>query len=599
MNKRIWIVGLSFIFAICVVLAHSIHSTYMRDDEEIAFRTTSRDLGYTIWYQAEQDVHAPLWFASFWLWQQFMGGSEFMGRLYSIFWSLMTVASVYQLGRQWFGASRYGLFAIIALGVSAYFFIYSLEIRPYALNMLAATSSMWAFRRWIVRQTNSTALIYGLSVALMLYLHYFLIFLVAAQILFVVLALRPLRRRNIQQFILTFAFAFVIWLPWSVIFVYQIRHLTAVETAFGNARGLAGIGSTTEPTNGETIWQLLNLLSNGQIVLVVAVLLIGVVLLWHKWEWKLALAWAFGVPLITLTANTFLAVYTPRYVAYLCVGLAIAIGAVMAHLPNTTRYIGIVAFGLISLWGLPSQLPQNRTPLRALFEAVALEAQPGDAMFYDHASPEDNVVTWQIAHYLPDFLQQNQIHEVSSISEARRVWYVTADWFNPDVQTTFKQIEKTHPLQQVIGDCTLNWCYLIQRMEAPPWEEPLVFGESMAFWGADVDQINQERIQTRLWWRVTTPPLINYSMSLRLIDNQNKMVAQTDGPVLNYGQATVESSAMIPGQIYVDFRQIDLSAELAPGQYQLALVVYDWQTGVSLKLTDGSESLELDAVAIP
>jgi hypothetical protein len=61
---RWWLAGLLALFAISAFRVHSIHSTYMREDEEIAYRTTARDLGFAVWYQATQDVHAPTWFAS-------------------------------------------------------------------------------------------------------------------------------------------------------------------------------------------------------------------------------------------------------------------------------------------------------------------------------------------------------------------------------------------------------------------------------------------------------------------------------------------------------------------------------------------------------
>jgi hypothetical protein len=111
----------------------AIDHTFMRDDEEIAFRTTNQDLGYTLRYQAEQDIQAPLWFAAFWFWRQVAGSTEFAARILSILFTMLTFSMVYRIGRDWFRASRYGLAAMAVLGVNVYFFINSMEIRPCAM----------------------------------------------------------------------------------------------------------------------------------------------------------------------------------------------------------------------------------------------------------------------------------------------------------------------------------------------------------------------------------------------------------------------------------------------------------------------------------
>jgi hypothetical protein len=51
-SKRGWLLGLLCVFLVAGFHINSIQSRYMRDDEEIAFRTTNRELSYTVWYQA-------------------------------------------------------------------------------------------------------------------------------------------------------------------------------------------------------------------------------------------------------------------------------------------------------------------------------------------------------------------------------------------------------------------------------------------------------------------------------------------------------------------------------------------------------------------
>ncbi len=593
--KRQWGWAILIIFLTALFQIHSIHTTYMRDDEEIAFRTTSRDLGYAIWYQAEQDVHAPLWFMSFWGWQQLAGSSEFMGRVYGILLSTLTLALLYQIGQSWFRNWRFGLFVAAGLGVNAYFTIYAMEIRPYPLIMLAATFSMWSFGRWLARRSMRTALIYGLSLALLLYIHYFLVFLILAQVIYFLLS-RP-TPILLRQGLSAAGIAFLLWLPWFPIFLNQIQKLFGIESETGVARGMAGIGSTTEPTSLNAILRLFNLASNGQIGLYGVVLLIGIIYAWRKTNYRLLLAWALGVPALALLINLLFAVYTPRYIAYMSVGVGAAAGVALAHLPGRSRWVALAAFAAISLWALPSQYPKDRVPHRLLFQQISAAAQPGDVLFFDKGDLENNVVRWQIRNYLTPDLWVDHVEAVDAI-EGRRVWQITANWFNPDVQTNFRELEAGRPLQQVIGQCGRDWCYLMQLLEAPPWEMAKIFGETIGFRGADIDRVSATIIQTRLWWQAETVPPIDYSISLRLLDSAGILVAQADGPIRHYGE-TVNTSQMTPGKIYIDARDLTLPAALAAEAYSLEVLVYDSATGERLELADGANQLSLGTVQLP
>jgi len=568
----------------------------MRDDEEIAFRTTSKDLSYTVWYQAMQDVHAPVWFSSFWLWQQFVGTNEFTARVYSVLATTITLALVYQIGRTWFKSSRVGLFAIAVLGVNAYFFTYALEIRPYAVNMLIATLSMWCFGRWLKRCTFATALVYGLTVAWMLYQHYFLMFLVAAQFLYLLFIVRP-SFKMLQQIAAAWLLAFLLWSPWFPILIHQIRTLIAIESSFGNARGAAGIGSTTESTTITGVVSLLNLMTSGQPGLYLLLFAVGFIYSGRQKRYWLILMWALAVPLVALLVNFVFSVYTPRYITYLSIGFALAIAVGFSVLPRRIQWLGLVAFAAVSLWSLPSQFGLNRIPHRAIYQDIAQSAQAGDVMLLDNADMENNVVLWQMMHYIPSSITFTR--DINQAQTARRIWFTTADWFDEAVQVDFKHLEPDYPVQRVLGDCNRYWCYLVQLMVAPPFKTPVVFGEQMPFWGADVEAVTHDTVDVHLWWRAAQPPKQNYSIGLHLLDAAGNLVAQIDGPISHYGHESVDTAAMQPDKIYIDYRTLNLPDSITAGDYQLELIVYDWQTGERLLLADGNDHLVIEQVQVP
>ncbi len=597
-SKRGWQLGLLFIFLVGVFHITSISNRYMRDDEEIAFRTTSHDLSYTIWYQATQDVHAPVWFSTFWLWQQFIGETEFMGRVYSIFATLLTLALVYQMGRAWFASVRIGIFAIAILGVNAYFFTYGLEIRPYAINMLVATLSMWCFYRWLKHRTLFTALVYGLTVTLMLYQHYFLMFLVIAQAFYLLLFAR-LNRQMLQQIIAAWLVAFMLWSPWFPVAIHQVKTLISIESNFGNARGIAGIGSTTEPTTPSAVVNLINLMTSGQPFLYLLVLLVGFIYWWRKANYPLVLLWAFAVPIVALLVNLVFAVYTPRYITYLIIGFALVIAVGIAVLPRLSQWLVLFVVVVISIWSLPSQFSPSRIPYRDFYQQMAKDAQKGDVMYIDHGDLTNNVVLWQMSHYLSSDLLNSVTTNLDQTADARRIWFATADWFNPDVRANFEKLEPNYPVQKVLGDCNRYWCFLIQLMEAPPLKTPEMFGTEMPFWGIDLESITHSAVDIHLWWRIEHAPSMNYSIGLQLLDSNGNLVSQVDGSINEYGKQIVDATTMQPGHIYIDYRTLNLPTTITPGAYDLELIVYDWQTGKRLQLPDGSDRLHVSQITVP
>lgn len=595
-HSRTWAAALLLIAVLVGWRIIAIQHTYMRDDEEIAFRTTQYDLGYTLWYQAQQDIQAPLWFALFWAWQQVAGSSEFAARILSILLMMLTLALVYRIGRRWFGHPYYGLFAVAVLGVNSYFFIYTLEIRPYPLVMLTAALSMWCFERWLTQGTPRAAAAYGLTLALALYVHYFLMFLVAAQVLYL---LPRLTRTRAAQFAGMAALGFVLWLPWLPNFFSQLAILRRLAEEAGAVYGL-GIGttSTAEPTNALTISRLLTIATNGLPALYAAALLIGLGAARRLIRYWLALAWAVAVPVIALVLNLVMAVYAQRYVSYLAVGLALACAAALGSLrPRLFRWGALAAFIGLNAWALGGQLPV-RVPFRDLFTAMSAQAAAGDVVYFRRGGEIDNFVLWQARAYLSPEFEIILDHDLAAAQAARRAWFVTSEWFDPEVRADFERLEVTHPLQQVLGQCDRAWCYLAQLMEAPPQAEPTQFGGVLPFRGADIDSVTAQTIQVRLWWQTKTPILLDYSIGLHLLDGAGNLVAQSDGAIQHYGAETVQTSRMQPGRIYIDYRTLELPPDLPDGTYQLALVVYQSWDSARLTLPDGTDSLPLAAVEL-
>lgn len=589
-----WLGGVCLIFLIFAFQVANIPNMHMHPDEELSYRATRDGLDHVFYYQQSgQDNQAPLWFISFWAWQQIVGDAEFTSRVMGALTSVLTLAITYRLGRRWFGNAA-ALAALAILGANHFFFTYTLDIRPYPLVIFSAALSIWMFERWRHTPDKRRTLFYGLSVALLLYVHYLLTFLVVVQVVFVLL-FQPNRRRLLVSGAAAMVLGFLIWLPWFPTFVDQVITLRNVETASGTARGAAGIGVSTLVTSLPTIVQLAQTATNGMIWLYAIVLLVGVWMMWRKPSFWLAVFWGIGVPVVALVANLFFAVYAHRFVSHATVGLALALGAVLLAKPNRLYISAAAVFVALNLFMFPTQFPV-RIPYRDLYADVSAQVREGDALL--NLGSVDGFVQWQIDHYLSPVLVRNTVSDVASAQSFRRVWFLTDDWLNDPAQRDFAVLEPSHPVQTVFGQCNRAWCYIAQLMEAPPWTEPMTFGDHLAFWGADVDSVTDTEIRTRLWWRVAEPPPVDYSIGLQLLNSDGALVAQNDGPIHHYAVETVQTSSLQPERIYIDFRSVALPPELPAGEYRLTLVVYQSWDGVRLTLPDGSDHLVLDTIRL-
>jgi 4-amino-4-deoxy-L-arabinose transferase-like glycosyltransferase len=585
-----------------LVYVLAIRITDMHSDEYLVYFQTRLDLAYTFWHQTYNDVHPPLWFSFFWGWRQLVGVSEFAGRLHAILFTLMTLALLYQLGREGFGRRTVGLLAMALLIASGYHVAYALEIRPYALTMLLATLSMLWFGRWLRSGRHRWALLWGGLAGVMMYIHYFTAFLFTAQVLFALLTKRPVRQMlgGVIRAILTAA---AIWLPWFPLFIGQVLTLRRLAAEAGTDYG-TGLGTnvTTAATSPETINRLLTLMTNGQWLLYALLLLLGIWLLRKQRALWLALTWAFGVPALALLVNIAAAVFTPRYYAYLTPGLALAAAAGIATLAAQAQQarrlvysLAVLAVLLIGI-AMPPTLPV-RAPLRDIFREMSAQYREGTAYAYPTGAFVDGWLEWQMQQYMTPPLYEARLSSLEG-DLPRRVWFVSAAWFNDVVQAEFRALEQTHPLQTVLGDCTRAWCFLAQLMEAPPQQAAQVFGEQIGFLGADVDEAGRDSIALRLWWRADATVPLDYSIGVQMLNSSGALVAQSDGPIQHYGTEVVQTSAMQPGKLYIDWRTLTPSVPLPPGDYTLHVIVYQSWDGVRLTLDGDADSFVLPALVV-
>lgn len=588
---------LLFAFAILMI---GIDAMHMRPDEELTFRNMSLSFVDSMQQLATRNNQAPLWWIQIWAWQRTAGLSEFAGRVNSILWSMLTLAIVYQLGYSWFRERRFGWFAIALLSVNSYWFIYALEIRMYALGMLLVALSMRLFQTWLHKQTWQSAVMYGLSAALLLYTHYYFAFIVIAQVIyFLVFHLR--KWYDIQHGIVVSVTALLTWLPGFIILIGQLAFISFADSG--------GLNIPTKPTNLRTILELANLSTNGLLWLYVILAMMGAIFLWRKRVFWLAIVWLIVSPMLVLHINLEATIYNVRYTSFFIPAIGLTIGISLAAIPlrrlsnrfgEALHTIILIAVCGVSLYNLSEYIPV-RVPYRHIFADVSLNYEAGDVLF---ALPtyEDIYLEDQYQRYLPADLVNNRVYSVDEATTHRRIWFTTPLFLEDDTRAIFNTLETTHRVYDVAehSECSREYCYIAQLMLAPPNEDATYFGDTIGFLGADVGTITDNQLPVLLWWEVETTPAADYSISLQLLREDGSLVTQVDRqidpPEEDIGE--IPTSQMQPDGNYIDWRVLELPFDLANGDYQLQVVVYQWWDGVRLTTDNNDDAIHIETIQI-
>lgn len=593
------VIALLFAFG---VLVFGIYRVHMRPDEGYAFTNYQWSFERSITRLAFEDNQAQLWGTNIWVWQRLVGTHEVPMRVNSILWSMLSLAITYQIARNWFkerGANPHrrrdkgrliGTFAIILLAVNAFFFTYALEMRMYALATLTSVLSMHFFSLWLQKRKWHLALMYGLTVPLMLYTHYYLGFIVIVQIIYFVLR-HGLNWRLWLQALGAALLAIIVWSPGAIIIYHQFSRID-----FGDAGGLK---IPTSPTNMQTVNELVRVVTNGYGFIFIPLMLLALWRWWQRGGFWLAMLWGVGVPALVLLVNTQSTIFTQRYVSFLMVGLGLVFAAGLAALPRRVGWVALIIIVPLCYNTVTSHII-GRVPLRDIYTPMGQVAEDDDLILVDHGP--DHFLYEMMERYLPAYMMDDSlVYDVEDTVGHRRVWHITNEFLTLPVKDRFNALieDRVRMYEPPGSDCNRWWCYRAQLLVGPPQEEATLFGDQIGFRGVDVESITEDTITLHLWWKNPDAVERDYSISVQMLDSNGALVAQTDGPITSYfnGGEQVATINMIPNLIYVDVRTLDVS-EVPPGTYTLELIVYWWEDNTRLVLPDGSDHVVMTSVTI-
>jgi uncharacterized membrane protein len=131
----------------------------------------------------------PLYYVLAWLWARLFGTSEAGLRSLSALLGTLAAVAAYYAAREFFGR-RSALIAGALVAVNPFFVWNSQEARSYSLLVLLATLSLWALGRALRLRSGRALLVWALIAALALATHYFAVFLLVPEAIWLLYAVR-------------------------------------------------------------------------------------------------------------------------------------------------------------------------------------------------------------------------------------------------------------------------------------------------------------------------------------------------------------------------------------------------------------------------
>jgi len=202
--------------------------SYSNDELSALLRVRYDSVGALIEHGIVVDYHPPLVQVILYFWAKVFGDTELAFRFPSFLAGTIALLFVYRLFTMWFNKSA-SLMIVALLAVLQYPIFYSQIARMYSFGMLfsAMLAYSWTIFLFVDLRTNLekrvptwlNVVAISISAALCMYTHYFSFFFAA---MVGVSGLFFIQRKNAANYILAFAVALIMFMPYVNVFMLQL-----------------------------------------------------------------------------------------------------------------------------------------------------------------------------------------------------------------------------------------------------------------------------------------------------------------------------------------------------------------------------------------
>jgi len=290
------------------------------------------------------DVHPAFYYLLLRIWDMALGDGLFSLRLFSAFFGILTVYFVYLFIRDSFKNERLALISAAFIALNPFQIQYATEARMYTLGTFLLVLSSWLLVKAIeltnaggnisVKTNNFSArlsinfkqykwwILYAITAALAIHTHYYLMFSIVAQAVFVILwgiikygrdvsAWR--QSQNIRGALISWLIALILFLPWLRVFINQL----------GQVEQNYWIPKMDNYSIPNTLWKMLassNIYINNDLLIITAIIFLIIFAVAFKKEkniYKYLIAASFLVPFALAVLLSFKrSLYLDRYFVF-------------------------------------------------------------------------------------------------------------------------------------------------------------------------------------------------------------------------------------------------------------------------------------------
>lgn len=562
-----------------------------------AVREMDMDEVWSVWqtFGSAADIIAwtpydwtPAYYLSIGIWRELVGFTPFALRMSTLLIFLVGAAAAYQVGRRLGGTPTAGALTALIYAALGFVVFVSGYVRSRSVVVGLLPLAYWAMLAYFDRPTVRRGMMFGASLASLFY------FYLTSPIAFIWMGIHTLiaHPRRLWRWLLPGFVAGGLALPELIeklpIIVKRTEATVRIALPPMPEALVAFYGDFLG--EGAPIWALLIALSAAA-----AVRLDGA----QRRAALSIMSGALGAPILLYFANPILGFFNVGYAWWIAFAIALWLGLALARLPRPL--IAIAAVTALALMFVPVDHNQYAIPGAAIgmnFRWLRDRFMPGDVMVVD---PNCRCPPAEVWDYYSRIYFPNGLPVVSPNTAARRVWYSASD--GEQHAETQTQVTASRRAGAFIG----TWDFLTRLYEQPPDLAGVLFENGMRFHGMDVIAAESpddllleagwivrregERLRLHLWWSADTPPDPDHSVSVQLLDANERVIAQTDGaPPLDWQ----------PGIIERETRALTLPLPLRSGIYRLMLVVYDWRDGwrIAAPETDANRMLYLREITV-
>lgn len=631
-----WILILATLLAFGTRVYH-LGSQSLWDDEAKSVVVSSWPLLSILAEQASHE-HPPLHYLLLHTLMPLAGHSEFAVRYVSLFFGVLLVPLLYMVGKMLAG-ERVGVLAALVAALSPFYVRFAQEARMYTVAIFFSLLSTYFFLKIAFASENAQragrglSLGYVIATAAALYSHYFSLFIIVAQMVYILVAwLR--RRAPLKPWLWRMLGVGLLYLPWIVLMVQGILSIDPELRTSGEAAGpnapVAGIVSTLlEGRAGMVSLPAIfkqSLISFGPSDftgleatpwLALGFVLLAVVGLWKYpkpvWRWKLWLLLAFCLPLILgyligfpvgrpLWAKYF-GVASPAFYLLVALGLAVLVSGKHSRIVGVALITGVVGLSILSLHNYFTEARYGRYDIRPHIESFEASALPGDALlinpwthfptfwhYYRTGHPGAEIGP-EVYYPLEWIDAEKELEAIAGRHSG--VWVIKnmPNDFDADGFIGSWLARNAFPTATTWADYVRIRYYSLPGSTSEPvdrvsyGESAPVFGSQIALSGYSIapqTRGHRQDLQMTLFWQALEAPNRSYSVYAHLVDEQGRTWGQSDSPPL---AGFYPTGAWAAGEWVEDHLGLPALPGTPPGTYWVRLGLYRADDGMRLPVS--------------